>query len=64
MTERSETSNFFSAVRLLRAMHPRFAMMALYAAQFWSDEKLDDAELAGDLPGRPGAVKPDAVSVQ
>jgi hypothetical protein len=59
-----ESPNFHHVVRLLRAMGPRYAMLAVYAAQFWSDEKLDDAEREGDLPGRPGEAKPKLTLVQ
>jgi hypothetical protein len=56
--------NFYRVVRMLRRMAPDHALQALFAAFFWPDEKLDDAELAGDLPGQPGAVKPEAASIQ
>jgi hypothetical protein len=57
-------ANFYRTVRQLRGMAPDHALQALFAAFFWSDEKLDDAELAGDLPGQSGVVKPEAVSMQ
>jgi hypothetical protein len=38
--------------------------MALYAADWWTEEKLEAAEANGDLPGRPGEIKPKATSVQ
>jgi hypothetical protein len=48
--------NFYRAVRLLRGMSPDHAVLALFAAMFWSDEKLDLAESNGDLPGGPGEL--------
>jgi hypothetical protein len=36
--------------------------MALHAAMFWSDEKLEVAEINGDSPARPGEIaKPGAL---
>jgi hypothetical protein len=57
-------ANFYQIVRTLRRIGPRYAMLAVYAAQFWSDERLDDSEKAGDVPGRPGEFKRSAASVQ
>ncbi len=59
-----EAPDFHHVVRLLRAMHPRYRMLALYAANFWDDERLDESEANGDVPGRPGELKPKAVPVQ
>jgi hypothetical protein len=50
-------TNFFDVVHLLRQLEPRYQLMALFAAQFWSDEKLEAAERNGDLPGRDGELK-------
>ncbi len=55
---------WYDVVRLLRAMQPREQHMALYASQFWSDERLDLAERVGDLPGRPSEVQPKTALVQ
>jgi hypothetical protein len=49
-----EKPNFYVAVRLLRALGPRHALLAVYAAAYWSDEKLDSDEREGNVPGRPG----------
>jgi hypothetical protein len=51
-----ETPNFHFVVRLLRAMPARNRLLAVYAAEYWSDDRLDDAERDGDLPGRPNEV--------
>jgi hypothetical protein len=32
-------------------------------AQFWSDERLAEAEQTGDLPGQPGMLKPDKTDI-
>jgi hypothetical protein len=56
--------NFYRAVRLLRRMGADHAHLALFAALFWDDEKLDDAELAGDLPGRSAELKPHGEPLQ
>jgi hypothetical protein len=48
--------DFHYVVRLLRALHPRYREMCLYAANHWSDEQLATAEATGDLPGLPGEV--------
>jgi hypothetical protein len=61
MTDRP---NFYDVVRLLRAMHPKCRMMALYAASFWSEDELIDSEANGDVPGRPGEYKPKNVIMQ
>jgi hypothetical protein len=50
--------DFFAAVRLLRRMGQDRALMALYAALQWSDERLDDAEQCGDMPGNPETLPP------
>jgi hypothetical protein len=57
MTLFSEKSpEFHRAVHLLRTLPPEYRVMALHAAMFWSDEKLDEAESNGDLPGRAGEL--------
>jgi hypothetical protein len=56
--------DFHHVVQLLRQLEPRFQLMALYAAQFWSEEKLEDSAVNGDLPGRPGEIKPKATPLQ
>jgi hypothetical protein len=33
-------------------------------AQFWSNERLMEAEQAGDLPGQPGMLKPEKTVFQ
>jgi hypothetical protein len=50
------TRDFYRAVTALRLLHPRYMHQALYAAMFWSDERLMGGEAAGDLPGAPGAL--------
>jgi hypothetical protein len=47
---------FYRTVTLLRLMSSERRHMALYAAEFWSHEKLMEGEAAGDLPGNPGAL--------
>jgi hypothetical protein len=48
--------NFYDVVRLLRKMEPRAQHQALYASLYWSDDKLDESEAKGDLPGQPRAL--------
>jgi hypothetical protein len=55
--------NFYKIVRLLRTMSEENRHRALYAAMFWSDDKLDGAERNGDLPGQPGEMKPDSANL-
>jgi hypothetical protein len=58
------TGVFYSTVRLLRALPERYRVMALHAAMFWSDDRLNAAELNGDLPGHLGElVEPKAAPV-
>ena len=52
----SESPEFHHVVRLLKQMAPEYRVMALHAAMFWSDERLDEAVVNGDLPGRPGEL--------
>jgi hypothetical protein len=59
---KSKAPDFHHVARLLRQMEPRFQLMALYAAQFWSDERLEGAERAGDVPGRPSELNPPKAS--
>ena len=58
MTQQPSTAShdFYRVVRLLRQLHPRYQVHALYAAMFWSDERLLNAEAGGDLPGNPGEL--------
>jgi hypothetical protein len=59
-----EKPNFYEVVRLFRGSGSQFAMRVLYAAMHWDDARLEDAERAGDLPGRPGEIKPTAATIQ
>jgi hypothetical protein len=43
---------FCDVVRALRKMHEQYRHMALFAATFWSDKRLEQAERNGDVPGR------------
>lgn len=52
----SASQDFYRVVTLLRRLHPRYQVHALYAAMFWSDERLLNAEANGDLPGNPGGL--------
>jgi hypothetical protein len=52
----SASQDFYRAVTILRRLHPRYRHHALYAAMFWSDERLLNAEANGDLPGNPGGL--------
>jgi hypothetical protein len=61
---KSKTPDFHYVVRQLRAIPERYRILALYAATYWSDEKLDQAERDGDLPGRPGEIKPTTATRQ
>ena len=56
--------NFYQAVRLLRGMGADHAHLALFAALFWDDEKLDEMERRGADPGRPAELMPEGTSVQ
>jgi hypothetical protein len=55
---------FFEAIRLLRMMPRRWQSYASHAAEFWSDERLQKAELNGDVPGQNGALTSERTSVQ
>jgi hypothetical protein len=57
-------AEFYAAVHRLRALSPRWKLIALYAAEHWSNERLDVAEANGDVPGCPGELVPDGRSVQ
>jgi hypothetical protein len=59
-----KAAEFYKAVRLLKRLDPRHQMLAWYMAQFWSDERLMEAEQAGDLPGQPGTLKPEKAMLQ
>jgi hypothetical protein len=50
--------DFYSTVRALRRLSQDHALMALYAALQWSDERLDDAETRGDMPGNDAVLPP------
>jgi hypothetical protein len=52
-----KAADFYNVVRSLKGLDQRHQMLALYMAQFWSDERLVEAEQTGDLPGRPGELK-------
>lgn len=47
------TPAFYAAVRLLRALPEQYRVMAPHAALFWSDDRLNAAEMDGDLPDQP-----------
>ncbi len=51
--ETAMTGSFYAAVRLLRALPEQYRVMALHAAMFWSEDRLNAAEMNGDLPGQP-----------
>jgi hypothetical protein len=55
---------FFEVIRLLRQMPRRYQAYATFAAEFWSDEKLETAARNGDVPGTPGVLTPEGTSVQ
>jgi hypothetical protein len=55
---------FFETIRLLRTMPRRWQSYASHAAEFWSDERLQKAEINGDVPGQNGALTPEGTSVQ
>ena len=58
------TDTFYAAVRLLRVLAPEYRVMALHAALFWSDDRLNATEMEGALPGQPGELaKPKAAPV-
>jgi hypothetical protein len=57
-------ADFYKVVRSLKGLDPRHQMLAWYMAQFWSDERLMEAEQAGDLPGQPGTLKPEKAMLQ
>lgn len=48
---------FFDVVKRLKAMpSSELRYMALFAAEFWSDDELRGRESDGDLPGNPGVL--------
>jgi hypothetical protein len=49
---------FYAAVRALRAMPERFRFYAHFAATFWDDDQIVEAERNGDVPGNPGELPP------
>lgn len=51
----SDDPEFLRAVRLLRVMTPAVRYLTLYAANFWTDDRLRDAE-AGCLQRSTGMV--------
>jgi hypothetical protein len=60
-------TEFVGIVRRLREIDPRWRFMAVFAAEFWSDERLEAAAVNGNadaLFGRPGELAPDRASVQ
>jgi hypothetical protein len=61
----AHSNEFCRAVYQLRQLHPEHRIMALYAANFWSEERLLAAGENGDAPGRPGEfAKPTAAVLQ
>jgi len=48
------SSEFILVVRLLRALPERHRHYAHFAANYWPEDYLAEAEQNGDLPGRPG----------
>jgi hypothetical protein len=48
--------DFYRVIRMLRVMHSEARHMALFAAEFWTDEELERSERAGDTPGNPGVL--------
>jgi hypothetical protein len=42
----TDSMEFLNVVRLLRTWDPQFRHLALYAAAFWSDERIDDVQSA------------------
>jgi hypothetical protein len=52
----TDTPNFHHLVRLLRKWPKETQLMALYAAQCWSDERLAKAEANDELPGESATV--------
>ena len=55
---------FYNVVRMLRLMPSEHQTMALHAALHWTDERLNEAEARGDLPGRPDQFTPKGAHVQ
>jgi hypothetical protein len=51
-------SLFYRIVGLLKALPPEYRVMAVHAAMFWSEERLDAAIAAGALPGVPDVASP------
>jgi hypothetical protein len=58
-----KTADFYNAIDALKRLDPRHQMLALYMAQFWSDERLAEAKQTGDLPGQPGMLKPEKADI-
>jgi hypothetical protein len=52
----SDRPNFHHLVRLLRTWPKETQIMALYAAQCWSDERLAKAEANDEWPGESAMV--------
>jgi hypothetical protein len=46
----TETDEFRWVVRALRTWDPEFRVLALYAANFWSDERINDVENSAQTP--------------
>jgi hypothetical protein len=44
---------FLEVVAKLREMGPHYAFLALYGAQFWTQEQFIERLLAADLPAAP-----------
>lgn len=57
-------TEFFHAVHVLRRLSARYRLMAVYAADWWTDKELATKEANGELPGRPGELKPSSALVQ
>lgn len=53
-----KAADFYGTVRALKRLDRRHQMLALYIAQFWPDERLEESERTGDLPGRPSELAP------
>jgi hypothetical protein len=57
------TPDFYYVVRLLRALPEPYRVLVLHAAQNWSDDRLNAAEMEGDLLGQPEPTEPPAAPV-
>jgi hypothetical protein len=53
-----KAADFYNAVHSLKRLDRRHQALASYIAEFWSDDRLAEAEWTGDLPGQPGALGP------